>query len=127
MQSPDWNSTAIVITWDDFGGFYDHVPPPHVDMYGLGPRVPALIISPYAKRGYVDHTPYEFASVLRFIETVFDVPPLTSRDANASDMLDAFDFSQKPIAPLILPQEDCRTIRALGPPPPSGTGPVSGG
>jgi phospholipase C len=107
MQSPDWASTAIVLTWDDFGGFYDHVAPPHLDMYGLGPRVPAIIISPYAKPGYIDSTTYEFASVLRFIETIFDVPPMTSRDANASDMLGAFDFSQEPIAPLVLDQRDC--------------------
>jgi phospholipase C len=107
MNSPEWDSTAIVLTWDDFGGFYDHVPPPHVDMYGLGPRVPAIIISPWAKPGYVDGTTYEFASVLRFIETVFDVPPLTSRDANASDMLGAFDFTQRPLDPLVLHQRDC--------------------
>jgi phospholipase C len=107
MQSPDWRSTAIVLTWDDFGGFYDHVAPPHVDMYGLGPRVPAIVISPYAKPGYIDHTTYEFASVLRFIETIFDLQPMTSRDANASDMLNAFDFSQPPIAPLVLQERDC--------------------
>jgi phospholipase C len=107
MQSPDWKSTAIVLTWDDFGGFYDHVAPPHVDMYGLGPRAPTIIISPYAKPGYIDHTTYEFASVLRFIETIFDVPPMTSRDADASDMLGAFDFSQQPLDPLVLQQRDC--------------------
>jgi phospholipase C len=107
MNSPEWDSTAIVLTWDDFGGFYDHVPPPHVDMYGLGPRVPAIIISPWAKPGYVDGTTYEFASVLRFIETVFDVPPLTSRDADAADMLGAFDFTQTPIAPDPLRPRDC--------------------
>jgi phospholipase C len=107
MQSPEWSSTAVVLTWDDFGGFYDHVPPPHVDIYGLGPRVPALIISPYARPGYVDHTQYEFASVLRFIETIFDLPPLTSRDASANDMLGAFDFSQQPLAPLVQHQRRC--------------------
>jgi phospholipase C len=107
MQSKYWRSTAIVLTWDDFGGFYDHVAPPHVDMYGLGPRVPAIIISPWAKPGYVDGTTYEFASVLRFIETVFDVPPLTSRDADAADMLGAFDFTQTPIAPDPLRPRDC--------------------
>ncbi len=107
MNSKDWDSTAVVLTWDDFGGFYDHVPPPHVDMYGLGPRVPAIIISPWARPGYVDHTTYEFASVLHFIETIFDVPPMTSRDANASDMLGAFDFNQQPIAPLIRQQRTC--------------------
>jgi|RhiMetdeSRZDD1v2_1073273.scaffolds.fasta_scaffold188797_2 phospholipase C len=107
MSSKYWSSTAVVLTWDDFGGFFDHVPPPHVDLYGLGPRVPTLIISPWAKRGAIDHTTLEFASVLRFIETVFDLPPLTSRDANSDDMLSAFDFTQPPQAPLILPQQNC--------------------
>lgn len=107
MQSPEWDSTAVVLTWDDFGGFYDHVAPPHVDLYGLGPRVPTIIISPYAKPGYIDHTTYEFSSVLRFIETIFDVAPLTSRDANSSDMLSAFDFSQQPLDPLVREPRDC--------------------
>jgi phospholipase C len=107
MQSRYWKSTAVVLTWDDFGGFYDHVAPPHVDLYGDGPRVPAIVISPYARPGFVDDTTLEFASVLRFIETIFDVPPLTSRDANADDMLEAFDFSQPPIPPLILKQRSC--------------------
>jgi len=107
MQSKYWRSTAVVLTWDDFGGFYDHVPPPHVDLYGLGPRVPTIVISPYARPGYVDHTTYEFASVLRLIETIFDVPPLTSRDANSSDMLGAFDFSQRALDPLVLHERRC--------------------
>jgi phospholipase C len=107
MSSPYWSSTAVVLTWDDFGGFYDHVPPPHLDLYGLGPRVPTLIISPWAKRGSIDHQTMEFASVLRFIETVFNLPPLTSRDAQTNDMLSAFDFSQHPQAPLILKQRTC--------------------
>jgi phospholipase C len=107
MQSPYWRSTAIVMTWDDFGGFYDHVPPPHLDLYGLGARVPALVISPWAKRSFVDHDTLEFASVLRFIETVFHLPPLTSRDANANDMLGAFDFTQKPQPGLILHTRSC--------------------
>jgi phospholipase C len=83
------------------------VPPPHVDLYGDGPRVPAIVISPYAKPGYIDSTTLEFASVLRFIETIFNVPPLTSRDANADDMLEAFDFNQQPLPPLILNQRSC--------------------
>jgi phospholipase C len=107
MQSKYWKSTAVVLTWDDFGGFYDHVAPPHVDLYGDGPRVPAIVISPYSRPGFVDDTTLEFASVLRFIETIFDVPPLTSRDANADDMLEAFDFSQPPIRPLILKPRSC--------------------
>lgn len=71
MQGPDWNSTAIFLTWDDFGGLYDHVGPPVLDGYGLGPRVPLLIISPYARVGYISHTQYEFSSVLKFIEELF--------------------------------------------------------
>jgi phospholipase C len=107
MSSPYWSSTAVILTWDDFGGFYDHVPPPHVDLYGLGPRVPALVISPWAKRGFVDSNTMEFSSVFRLIETIFKLPPMTSRDANANDMLSAFDFHQQPQAPLILPQRTC--------------------
>ncbi len=107
MRSDYWDSTAVILTWDDFGGFYDHAEPPHVDMYGLGPRVPTIVISPWAKPGFVDKTELEFASVLRFIETVFDLPPLTARDANAADMLSAFDFSQEPLPPLILEPREC--------------------
>ncbi len=107
MQGPDWGSTAIFVTWDDFGGFYDHVPPPGVDQYGYGPRVPMIIISPYAKPGYISHTLYSFESVLKFIEERFALPPLTDRDANANDMLDSFNFFQTPQAPLVLPTRNC--------------------
>jgi phospholipase C len=84
-----------------------------VDTYGLGPRVPAIVISPYAKRGAIDSDPMEFASVLRFIEQVFELPSLNERDANADDMLDAFDFSQEPRPPLLLETRTCPE----GPPP----------
>jgi phospholipase C len=107
MRSKYWDSTAVVLTWDDFGGFYDHVPPPHRDLYGDGPRVPAIVLSPWAKPGYIDHTTLEFSSVLRFIETVFRLPTLTQRDANSADMLEAFDFTGKPRPPLIRPQRRC--------------------
>jgi phospholipase C len=110
MQSPDWKHTAVVITWDDFGGFYDHVPPPHVDLWGLGPRVPMLLISPWAKPGFIAHDTLEFSSVLKMIETIWDVPPLTARDRHAGDMLNLFDFSQRPNPPLILPQQDCTGV-----------------
>lgn len=102
MQGPQWNSTAIFIAWDDWGGFYDHVPPPALDQYGLGIRVGGLVISPYARQGYVDHKTYSFESWLRLIEERFAVNALTSRDANANDMYDAFDFTQQPRAPIIL-------------------------
>jgi phospholipase C len=107
MQGPDWNSTAIFLTWDDFGGFYDHVPPPPVDLYGLGPRVPMIIISPYAKPGYVARTQYEFSSVVKTIEEMFSLPSLNGRDATANDMLDSFNFSQTPLPPLVLSTHAC--------------------
>ncbi len=107
MQGPDWNSTAIFITWDDFGGFYDHVPPPTVDNFGFGPRVPLLIISPHARQGYVSHTLYEFSSLLKFVETRYGLQPLTARDREANTMLDSFDFSQPSRPPLILDLRQC--------------------
>jgi phospholipase C len=113
MQGPNWNSTAIFIAWDDFGGFYDHVTPPTQDIYGYSIRVPFIIISPYAKQvvygkqGYITHSTYELSSVLRFIEERFGVAPLTQRDATANDLLDAFDFSQAPLPPLVLTQRIC--------------------
>jgi len=107
MQGPLWRSTAIFLTWDDFGGFYDHVPPRQVDGFGLGPRVPLLIISPYAKHGYISHTEYEFSSVLKFIETRFRLPPLCERDLMANDLLDSFNFHRRPLPPLVLEQRNC--------------------
>jgi len=103
MSSPYWNSTAIFLTWDDWGGFYDHVPPPMVDGYGYGFRVPCIIISPYAKQGFVDNTQGDFTSTLKFIETVFNLPSLATRDAQANNLLEAFDFQQSPRSPLVLP------------------------
>jgi phospholipase C len=110
MRSKYWKETAVFITWDDFGGFYDHVPPPHFDEMGLGPRVPMIIISPWAKQGYVDSTTYEFSSVLKFMETVLHLDCMTFRDCAASNMMNAFDFDQE-VTPrerkLILEERDC--------------------
>ena len=92
---PQWQSSATFITWDDYGGWYDHLAPPNVDYYGLGFRVPMILVSPWARgggSGYIDKTPSEFSSVLKFIETDFNIPPLTPRDANTVDMTQAFDF-----------------------------------
>lgn len=102
MQSPDWKDSVIILTWDDYGGFYDHVPPPNVDRYGYGPRVPALIISPYAKAGVICHTYFDFTSPLRLIEEHFGLKSLTARDAAAKDMLDCLNFQQKPLAPDVI-------------------------
>jgi phospholipase C len=107
MEGPDWSSTAVFLTWDDFGGFYDHVAPQQIDGYGLGFRVPLLIISPYAKQGYIDHTQYEFSSMLRFAEDELGLPTLTNRDKAANDMLGAFNFKQRPRLPFILQQRTC--------------------
>ncbi|MDA4112011.1 MAG: alkaline phosphatase family protein, partial [Thaumarchaeota archaeon] len=106
MNSQYWSSTAIVINEDDYGGFYDHVAPPQVDAYGEGFRVPTLVISPWAKHGYVDHTPYEFGSFLSFIETNFNVPSLGTRDSfgvGKNNMMNSFDFSQVPQPIMIEP------------------------
>jgi phospholipase C len=95
-KSQYWGRCAIFITWDDFGGFYDHVPPPQVDYLGLGFRVPCLVVSPYAKKGFVDHTQLEHSSLCKFAETLFGLPAMTARDAAAGDMMEAFDFKQTP-------------------------------
>jgi phospholipase C len=96
--SPLWDSSVVFITWDDFGGFYDHVAPPQLDGYGLGPRVPLLVVSPYARTGHVDHVQGEFASVLRFIEDVYGLSRLSDRDGNTTNLFQDFDFQRAPRA-----------------------------
>ena len=100
QNSPFWKDTAIVITYDEHGGRWDHVAPPVVDKWGPGIRVPTIIVSPYAKAGFVDHTQYDTASILKFIEARWDLAPLGTRDAAATNLLNAFDFTQTPrVAP----------------------------
>jgi phospholipase C len=94
--SPYWQSSAIFLTWDDFGGFFDHVPPPQVDNYGYGFRVPCLVISPYAKAGFIDSAVNDHTSILKFIESRFGLSPLSTRDAAANALSEAFDFTQTP-------------------------------
>ena len=109
MRSDAWKDTLLVMTWDDYGGFYDHVPPVRLDPVGLGIRVPAMIISPYADSGKVDHTMYEFSSVLRFIEDNWGLTQLTRRDRIADPLLGSLDFSQTPLSPDPQPlRTDCR-------------------
>ncbi|HZV77540.1 MAG TPA: alkaline phosphatase family protein [Candidatus Babeliales bacterium] len=96
-KSKFWSSTAIFVQWDDWGGLYDHVPPPYEDFDGLGFRVPLLVISPYAKHGYVSHVQYETASMLRFAEDLYGLGQMAAADRRAnSPAVDCFDFSQKP-------------------------------
>jgi len=107
MTGPDWSSTVVFLTWDDFGGFYDHVPPPQRAGARLGPRVPLLIISPYAKEGFISHTQYDFGSFLKFAEERFHLRPLSDEDGEANDMLDSFDFGQDPLSAAILQTRSC--------------------
>jgi phospholipase C len=111
-KSPDWDSTAIVVLWDDWGGWYDNAAPQQKDFVGLGERVPCLIISPYARENYVSHTTYEFGSVLKLAEEIFgfgNIGPSSFgyTDARANSMEDAFDFAQKPrrFVPIPAPKE----------------------
>jgi acid phosphatase len=93
-SSPHWKHTAVIITYDENGGFWDHVAPPVIDRWGPGSRVPTLIISPLAKHGFVDHNIYDTSSILALIEHRWGLIPLSTRDAAANDLHDAFDFRQ---------------------------------
>jgi phospholipase C len=119
MKGPDWKSTAIFLAWDDWGGFYDHVVPPVVDQNGYGLRVPGLVISPYAKSGYVDHQTLSFDAYVKFIEDDFlkgqrldpstdgrpdPRPDVRENAAILGNLTSDFNFNQKPRAPVILPE-----------------------
>ncbi|HTD38109.1 MAG TPA: alkaline phosphatase family protein [Candidatus Limnocylindrales bacterium] len=96
--SPYWSDTAIFVTWDDWGGWYDHAKPQQYNAYELGFRVPLIVISPYARAGYVSHVQHEFGSILRFTEAAFGLGTLGYTDARADDLSDCFDLTQPPIA-----------------------------
>jgi phospholipase C len=131
MKSPDWDSTAIFLAWDDWGGFYDHVVPPTVDNQGYGLRVPALVISPYARQGYIDHQTLSFDAYLKFIEQDFlggqQLNPATDgrpdprpdvREAAKilGNLVSDFDFKQKPRPPMLLqPNPDHAIIHVPAP------------
>ncbi len=134
MQGPDWNSSAIFLSWDDWGGFYDHVVPPRVDHNGYGLRVPGLVISPYAKKGYIDHQTLSFDAYLKLIEDDFlgsqrldpatdgrpDPRPDVREDARQlGNLIQDFDFTQPPRAPLILSQNPAAKKTSLGPASPA--------
>ncbi|MBV9949505.1 MAG: acid phosphatase [Myxococcales bacterium] len=93
-NGPNWSDTAIIVTYDEFGGFWDHVPPPAGDQWGPGTRVPAFVISPFARKGAVDSTVYDTTSILALIEHRYGIAPLGTRDAKANDLTAAFDFGQ---------------------------------
>jgi phospholipase C len=118
MNNPTlWASTAIFLTWDDWGGFYDHVAPPRgensVIMYGF--RVPTIVISPYAQPGYVDDTFFTFSSLLKFVEDDFSLPSLTTLDGDSNDMFSSFNFTQQPLPPLPLQTRTCPKAPKIAP------------
>ena len=118
MSSPDWDSTAILLGWDDWGGFYDHVVPPKVDENGYGLRVPAMVISPYARKGFIDHQTLSFDAYAKFIEDDFlggqrldpktdgrpdPRPDVRENASQLGNLLADFDFTQPPRPPMLLP------------------------
>lgn len=105
MQSDAWSSSLFLLTYDDWGGWYDHVPPPQVDEFGLGFRVPTLLISPYAPRGEIDSTTFDYTSILKFIEENWNLEPLTQRDALANSLGQALDFDQEPRPAVLVPSQ----------------------
>jgi hypothetical protein len=132
MNSSSWSSTAIFLAWDDWGGFYDHVVPPKIDGNGYGLRVPALLISPFARKGYIDHQTLSFDAYLKFIEDDFldgarldprtdgrpdRRPDVRENVAQLGNLLSEFNFSQTPRAPLLLsahPRTDLRAVTRKG-------------
>jgi phospholipase C len=135
MQSPDWSSSAIFLSWDDWGGFYDHVVPPTVDQNGYGLRVPGIVISPYARHGYIDHQVLSFDAFDKFIEDDFlggqridpatdgrpdPRPTVRENAAVLGNLVNDFNFSQTPQAPLVLPVHPQTTLTSTPPPAPPG-------
>jgi len=116
QRSQYWSSSAIIITFDENGGWYDSVPPPQVDAYGYGFRVPTIVVSPWARHGFIDHTVSDHTSTLAFIEKLFGLPPVAHRDAVANNMMEAFDFSQhvvkRPVVPVGQPTFDGNVLTA---------------
>ena len=96
-SSPYWSNTAIFIAWDDWGGWYDHVAPTVINSYEYGFRVPLIVVSPFAKPGYISHVTHDFGSILKFIEKVYNLPSLGYADAPADDLSDCFNFNQTPL------------------------------
>src|SRR5262249_3894346 len=129
MSGPDWDSTAIFLAWDDWGGFYDHVVPPKVDENGYGLRVPGIVISPYARKGFIDHQTLSFDAYTKFLEDDFlngqrldpktdgrpDPRPTVREDAPVlGNLVKDFDFTQSPRRPMLLPEHPRTTLTTRG-------------
>jgi phospholipase C len=116
MRSPEWSTTLIVLTYDEPGGFYDHASVPTLDHLGYGPRVPMLVISPFAKPGFIDHHTYDLTSVTKLISLKYHLPMLSRREANATPITNSLQDTA-PTPPLILPRRSCPALPKLGPAP----------
>jgi phospholipase C len=143
MNSPNWDSTAIFLAWDDWGGFYDHVVPPSVDQLGYGLRVPGIVISPYAKANYIDHQALSFDAYDKFIEDDFlkgqridprsdgrpdPRPDVRENEKILGNLVEDFNFNQSPRAPVLLPVHPQTTLTgALAPSQAPATPKASGG
>jgi phospholipase C len=113
MKSPLWSSTVIVLMWDDYGGFYDHVAPPHLSLYKLGVRVPAIVISPFAKPHYIDHQQLDTRSVVKFVEQQFQLPELMSyARSSVTSVFGMLNLKQKPLPPMLLHTRICQAAAA---------------
>jgi phospholipase C len=121
MASPLWSSTIIFLTWDDFGGFYDHVAPPHNNPFMLGPRVPMLVISPYSRTPLIYHGTMDFRSVLEFVEDTFNLPHLAPYYRRAASIAPMLNFAQTPLAPVVLRDQTCPAGSASSMPATDGT------
>jgi len=95
-ESHFWSDTVVFVVWDDWGGWYDHVPPPLYNSYELGFRVPLIVISRYAKKGFISHRTHEFGSILKYIERNFDLGSLGTTDRRSDDLSEFFDYGQTP-------------------------------
>jgi phospholipase C len=107
VRGPLWKSTVISLTWDDFGGFYDHILPPSLNAISLGFRVPDIVISPYVRPHFVDHTSYDCTSIVRYIEDRFGLLRLSFYDRRAISIGRALNLKQRPLAPLIVRERNC--------------------
>ena len=112
MASSYWKDTAIILTWDDYGGFYDHVAPPRITPYELGPRVPLIVISPYAKPHFVSHQIYDFRSVMKYLEQTFQLPHKMKYDRSVASIGDMLDPAQQPLPPQLLSTRPCPAASA---------------
>ena len=126
MQSRYWDSSALMWSYDGSGGWYDNVAPPRAGSAQLGLRVPALLVSPYARKGQVNHTVLDYTSALRFIEQNWQLAPLTSRDARATSLASAFDFTAAPRPPVVIPVATSAVAGVAQPPRPAPVGTIYG-